>query len=98
MTSWWASTSRGAGAVCAANQGACTRWSWAQASHPRGAGHTARGVERLGVWRDFNPAADRVRVVSNLGQNLRLHPDTGAQGMAKTAPRAAAPPHLLCVE
>ena len=28
---------------------------------------------------DFNPAADRVRVVSNLGQNLRLHPDTGAQ-------------------
>ena len=27
---------------------------------------------------DFNPAADRLRVVSNLGQNLRLHPDTGA--------------------
>lgn len=27
---------------------------------------------------DFNPAADRIRVVSNAGQNLRLHPDTGA--------------------
>lgn len=27
---------------------------------------------------DFNPAADRIRVVSHTGQNLRLHPDTGA--------------------
>ncbi len=27
---------------------------------------------------DFNPAVDRVRVVSDSGQNLRLHPDTGA--------------------
>lgn len=26
---------------------------------------------------DFNPAADRIRVVSDSGQNLRLHPDTG---------------------
>jgi hypothetical protein len=32
-----------------------------------------------GPWGvDFNPAADRVRVVSAGGQNLRLHPDTGA--------------------
>ena len=31
--------------------------------------------ERFGV--DFNPVADRVRVVSDSGQNLRLHPDTG---------------------
>lgn len=32
-----------------------------------------------GAWGvDFNPAADRVRVVSASGQNLRLHPDTGA--------------------
>ena len=61
------------------NQGAFTRWSWAQASSPRGRWHTARGVERLGVWRGLQSAADRVRVVSNLGQNLRLHPDTGAQ-------------------
>ncbi len=26
---------------------------------------------------DFNPAADRIRVVSDTGQSLRLHPDTG---------------------
>ena len=28
---------------------------------------------------DFNPAADRIRVVGSPGRNLRLHPDTGAQ-------------------
>jgi hypothetical protein len=27
---------------------------------------------------DFNPTVDRIRVVSTTGQNLRLHPDTGA--------------------
>jgi hypothetical protein len=27
---------------------------------------------------DFNPTVDRIRVVSNTGQNLRIHPDTGA--------------------
>lgn len=27
---------------------------------------------------DFNPTVDRIRVVSNMGQNLRLHPVTGA--------------------
>lgn len=27
---------------------------------------------------DFNPTVDRLRVVANTGQNLRLHPDTGA--------------------
>lgn len=27
---------------------------------------------------DFNPTVDRLRVVSDAGQNLRLHPDTGA--------------------
>jgi len=27
---------------------------------------------------DVNPAVDRIRVVSDAGQNLRLHPDTGA--------------------
>jgi hypothetical protein len=27
---------------------------------------------------DFNPAVDRMRIVSNVGQNLRIHPDTGA--------------------
>ena len=27
---------------------------------------------------DFNPVVDRIRVVSNSGQNMRLHPETGA--------------------
>ena len=27
---------------------------------------------------DFNPTVDRIRVVSNAGQNLRLHPDLGS--------------------
>jgi Domain of unknown function (DUF4394) len=27
---------------------------------------------------DFNPTVDRIRVVSSTGQNIRLHPDTGA--------------------
>ncbi len=44
---------------------------------------------RFGV--DFNPAADRVRVVSDTGQNLRLHPDTGALA-ATDPPLAAATP------
>jgi len=36
---------------------------------------------------DFNPTVDRIRVVSDTGQNLRLHPDTGAvvDGDATTA-------------
>ena len=32
--------------------------------------------DKFGV--DFNPTADRLRVVSNTGLNLRLHRDTGA--------------------
>lgn len=33
--------------------------------------------ERFGF--DFNPSADRIRIVSDARQNLRVHPDTGAQ-------------------
>ncbi len=40
-----------------------------------GAGPVLRG-QRVGV--DFNPVADRIRVVTASGQNWRLHPDTGA--------------------
>jgi hypothetical protein len=51
---------------------------------------------------DFNPAADRIRVVSDDGLNLRLHPDTGA--LAATDPalayapgdaHAGQPPHVV---
>ena len=55
---------------------------------------------RFGV--DFNPVADRIRVVSNTGQNLRLHPDTGAVAAtdppttyAPTDAQAGRPPHLV---
>ena len=34
---------------------------------------------------DFNPTVDRIRVVSNTGQNLRLHPDTGATAAVDVA-------------
>lgn len=43
--------------------------------------------QRFGV--DFNPVADRIRVVSDTGQNLRLHPDTGA--VAATDPPVQLP-------
>lgn len=36
------------------------------------------GLRGTAFGLDFNPAADRIRVVSSTGQNLRLHPDTGA--------------------
>jgi hypothetical protein len=56
--------------------------------------------ESFGV--DFNPVADRVRVVSNTGQNLRLHPDTGAVAATDPAPayvagdpRAGTKPELM---
>ena len=51
-----------------------------------------RGV-RFGV--DFNPALDRIRVVSDAGLNLRLHPDTGAMiDFDATATGAQADPDL----
>ena len=31
---------------------------------------------------DFNPTVDRIRITSNTGQNLRVHPDTGALVLA----------------
>ena len=34
---------------------------------------------------DFNPTVDRIRVVSNADQNIRLHPDTGALAGADSA-------------
>ena len=39
---------------------------------------------------DFNPVADRIRVVSDSGQNLRLHPDSGALAAADPALRLSA--------
>jgi len=43
---------------------------------PVGSQPVALQGRRFGI--DFNPTVDRVRVVSDSGQNLRLHPETGA--------------------
>jgi hypothetical protein len=45
---------------------------------PVGAAPAALALSGSVFGFDFNPAADRIRVVSSTGQNLRLHPDTGA--------------------
>lgn len=66
---------------------------------------TAVGAPFAGVLQgsafgfDFNPTVDRIRVVSDRGQNLRLHPDTGAvvdasadqPGLQTDGPTAFAP-------
>ena len=51
---------------------------------------------------DFNPTVDRIRVVSDAEQNLRLHPVTGAVVMADSAldydaadPNGAADPNIV---
>jgi hypothetical protein len=36
------------------------------------------GLDGRAIGFDFNPAADRIRIVTERGQNLRAHPDTGA--------------------
>jgi hypothetical protein len=53
---------------------------------------------------DFNPVADRVRVISSSGQNLRLHPETGlvaatdpAPAYASTDKRAGSKPEVVAV-
>lgn len=45
---------------------------------PVGAAPFAVKLEGMQFGFDFNPTVDRIRVDSHTGQNLRLHPDTGA--------------------
>ena len=54
--------------------------------------------QRFGL--DFNPAADRLRLVSDSGQNLRLHPDTGAlavidPNLQRTRPHTGGSPWVV---
>ncbi|HEY0710354.1 MAG TPA: DUF4394 domain-containing protein [Polyangia bacterium] len=42
-----------------------------------GAGPFTPALEGVQFGFDFNPTVDRIRVTSNTGQNLRLHPDMG---------------------
>ncbi|WP_461122865.1 DUF4394 domain-containing protein [Saccharothrix stipae] len=39
---------------------------------------TAVALDGHAIGFDFNPTVDRIRLVTSKGQNLRLHPDTGA--------------------
>ena len=50
----------------------------------------AVALQRDAIGMDFNPVADRVRVMSTSGQNVRLHPDTGALAATDPAPFYAA--------
>ena len=49
-----------------------------------GTGTLATGLLGASFGFDFNPTVDRIRVVSDAEQNLRLHPDTGAVAGADT--------------
>ena len=44
---------------------------------PVGSGPFSPGLTGRDVGFDFNPTVDRIRVVSNMGQNLRLNPNDG---------------------
>jgi hypothetical protein len=48
------------------------------AARPVGAGPFTPAINGATATIDFNPTVDRVRLVSNTGQNLRLNPETGA--------------------
>ncbi|RIW12789.1 DUF4394 domain-containing protein [Algoriphagus lacus] len=45
---------------------------------PLGGGPFTPSIDGMGASIDFNPTVDRIRLVSQTGQNLRLHPETGA--------------------
>ena len=49
----------------------------AAALRPVGADKLAVALEGNEFGFDFNPTVDRIRVVSDVGQNFRIHPDTG---------------------
>jgi hypothetical protein len=44
-----------------------------------GTGTLATALQGDSIGMDFNPAVDRIRIVTASGQNLRAHPDTGVQ-------------------
>lgn len=48
------------------------------AARPVGGGPFSPALSGSSFGFDFNPTVDRIRVVSEADQNLRLHPDTGA--------------------
>jgi hypothetical protein len=68
--------------------GAPAEWCRAR-DHRAGRGLPGAAWRSAAVGFDFNPAADRIRVVTADGRNWRLHPDTGALVAADGALRYA---------
>ncbi len=67
-----------------------------------GVGATNPQANGMSFGFDFNPVPDRIRLVSNAGQNLRFNPDNGATAgvdgtlaYAATDPRAGQPPTIV---
>lgn len=50
-----------------------------------GAGPFTPGLSGTRFGFDFNPVVDRIRIISNSGQNLRVHPDTGVLAATDTS-------------
>ncbi len=50
---------------------------WSAQASPIGAQSFSPGLSGSAFGFDFNPTVDRIRIVSNNGQNLRVHPDLG---------------------
>ena len=55
------------------------------ATAPVGSAPLAPALRGASFGFDFNPTVDRIRLVSDARQNLRLHPDTGAVAVADGA-------------
>ena len=54
-------------------------------------------ISGTAVGLDFNPNVDRIRLVTNTGQNLRLHPETGAVASTDVAINGGTSPKIESV-
>lgn len=54
-------------------------------------------IDGTAVGLDFNPTVDRIRLVTNTGQNLRLHPETGAVAATDGAINGGSAPSIEAV-
>jgi Domain of unknown function (DUF4394) len=54
-------------------------------------------ISGTAIGLDFNPTVDRIRLVTNTGQNLRLHPETGAVAATDMAINGGTSPKIESV-
>ena len=54
-------------------------------------------ISGTAIGLDFNPTVDRIRLVTNTGQNLRLHPETGAVAATDMAINGGSSPKIESV-